>query len=149
MVALAGAGVIGATMYSTRKKETKINDVQNRRIEAHETRELERGSAGVGENKMSGGSSNSATPSDRDPGYREVSTADSTKNLPAGGVSSGYGGGGSTASVTDKLGRSTSILGGSGKKIASRSDEEGYHDTRGISRMGPEIPSKKRSDVAD
>ncbi|KAK6449198.1 hypothetical protein FP744_10005448 [Trichoderma asperellum] len=133
MVALAGAGVIGATMYSTRKKESKINDDQNRVIEAHETRELERGSAGGG----------------RDPGYREVSTADSTKNLPAGGVSSGYGGGGSTASVTDKLGRSTSILGGSGKKIASRSDEEGYHDTRGISRMGPEIPSKKRSDVSD
>ncbi|KAL6909095.1 hypothetical protein GGI43DRAFT_394569 [Trichoderma evansii] len=124
MVAVIGAGVIGATMYIPRKNETKINDVQDR---------------------------NSGTPSgpDKDPRYREVSMGDETKNLPAGGVSSGYGGGGTTASVTEKMGWKNSLLGGAGKKTASRSDEEGYHDTRGISRMGPEVPSKKRTDVSE
>lgn len=111
MVAVVGAGVIGATMFFPRKNESK------------------------------------AIPG-MDPRYREVGTADSKKNLPAGGVSSGYGGGGSTAPVMDKSGwPSSSILGGTGKQTASRSDEEGYHDTRGISRMGPDVPSKKRADV--
>lgn len=124
MVAVVGAGVIGATMYIPRKNETKINTAQDR---------------------------NSAIPSrpDKDPRYREVSTGDETKNLPAGGVSSGYGGGGTTASVAEKMGWKDSLLSGTGKKTASRSDEEGYHDTRGISRMGPEVPSKKRADVSD
>lgn len=151
MVALAGAGVIGATMYFPRRNDSRMNDVQDRRNKAQETRELGLGSAGVGGNKMTGGPSNSATPSgpEKDPRYREVGTGDSKRNLPAGGVSSGYGGGGTTASAAEKMGWSSSILGGPGKKTMSRSDQEGYNDTRGISRMGSDVPSKKHSDVSD
>lgn len=147
MVALAGVGAIGATMMFPRKTDSKRNDVQDRRDKAQETRELGLGSAGVGGNKMTGGPSNSTTSGpDKDPRYREVDTGDSKQYLPAGGVSSGRGGGGTTASASEKLGFKGSFLGGSGKKIASREDEVGYNDTRGISRMGPELETKKRPD---
>lgn len=144
MVALAGAGVIGATMLFPRKANQR-NDVQERRDKAQDARELGLGSAGVGGNRMTGGPSDSTTPSgpDKDPRYREVDTGGSKQHLPAGGVSTGRGGGGTTASASEKLGFTGSILGSAGKKTASRSDEVGYNDTRGISRMGPEVPSKK------
>ncbi|KAL7974401.1 hypothetical protein HDV63DRAFT_412185 [Trichoderma sp. SZMC 28014] len=147
MVALAGVGVIGATMMLPRKPGTQRNDVHDRRDKAQETRELGLVSTGVGENKMTGGLSSSTTSGpDKDPRYREVDMGDSKQYLPAGGVSTGRGGGGTTASASEKLGFKGSLLGGSGKKIASREDEVGYHDTRGISRMGPELETKKRAD---
>ncbi|EHK41474.1 hypothetical protein TRIATDRAFT_84723 [Trichoderma atroviride IMI 206040] len=150
MVALAGVGVIGATMFFPRKANPQ-NDVQERRNKAQDARDLGLGSAGVGGNKTTGGPSDSTTPSgpDKDPRYREVDTGDSKQYLPAGGVSTGRGGGGSTASASEKLGFKGSILGVAGAKTASRSDQEGYHDTRGISRMGSEVPSKKHSDVKE
>ncbi|KAL6825992.1 hypothetical protein J3E69DRAFT_335540 [Trichoderma sp. SZMC 28015] len=59
--------------------------------------------------------------------------------LPTGGV-----GGGEASSKADHLRlHTTSILSGGGKGTASRQDHEGYHDTKGISKMGSEIPSKK------
>jgi hypothetical protein len=127
MVALAGAGIIGATMFFPRKSESKTSVVQNRR---------------------NGSPNDSTTTSgpEKDPRYREVDTGDSKQYLPAGGVSTGRGGGGTTASASEKLGFKGSILGGTGKQTASRSDQEGYHDTRGISRMGSEVPTKKHSD---
>ncbi|KAL7920893.1 hypothetical protein ACQKWADRAFT_314398 [Trichoderma austrokoningii] len=122
MVALIGAGVIGAKMFLPRK-----SNPQERGDIEPETRDL----------------------SDKDPRYREVDTGGSKQNLPAGGVSSGRGGGGTTVSASEKLGFGGYILGNFGKKTLSRSDQEGYHDTRGISRMGSEIPSKKHADVRE
>ncbi|KAL7935183.1 hypothetical protein V8C35DRAFT_266723 [Trichoderma chlorosporum] len=143
MTAIAGVGVLSVAMYATRKKEPKMNDSQTRKNKAQETRELGLGSAGVGGNRMAGGPSSSAAPSgsERDPQSGQAATA-SKEELPSGGV-----GGGEASSKSDHFRLHSSIFGGGGggggKKTASREDHEGYHDTKGISKMGPEIPSKR------
>ncbi|UKZ79463.1 hypothetical protein TrVFT333_007218 [Trichoderma virens FT-333] len=140
MTAVAGVGIIGATFYATRKNESKVDDAQSRRNRAQETRELGLGSADVGGNRMTGGPSNSAAPSgtERDHQRDQANTASAKEALPTGGV-----GGGEGSSKSDHFRLHTTILGSGGKTTASRQDHEGYHDTRGISKMGAEIPSKK------
>lgn len=136
MTAIAGVGIISATIYATRKSGSKMDDTQKRRNKAQETRELGLGSAGVGGNRMTGGPSKSAalSGSERDPERHQVTTADSKEELPSGSV----------GRKSERSGWSNSILGASGgKTTASRRDLEGYHDTRGISKMGAEIPSKR------
>ncbi|KAK1242052.1 hypothetical protein MKX07_000038 [Trichoderma sp. CBMAI-0711] len=145
MTAMAGVGVLGATMYATRRGGSK-NDAQERRDKAQETRELGMGSAGVGGNRMVGGPSNSAAPSgpERDPNSRQVTTADTRDKLPSGGV-----GGGEAGSKSDHSGwpNPANLLGSAaqktGSRTGSRSDAEGHHDTRGISKMGPEVETKR------
>ncbi|KAL5088413.1 hypothetical protein Trisim1_006621 [Trichoderma cf. simile WF8] len=134
MTTIAGVSMVGVIFYATRKNESKTDNSQIRRNKAQETRELGLGSAGVGGNKMTGGPSNAAAPSgsERDSQSGKV-------QLPTGGV-----GGGEASSKSDHFRlHTTSILSGGGKGTASREDHEGYHDTKGISKMGSEIPSKK------
>ncbi|KAK4085504.1 uncharacterized protein Triagg1_494 [Trichoderma aggressivum f. europaeum] len=133
MTTIAGVGMISVIYYATRKNESAANNAQLRRNQAQDIRELGLGSAGVGGNRMTGGPSNSAAPSgsERDPQRDQV-------QLPTGGV-----GGGEASSKSDHFRLHSSILGGGGKATASRQDHEGYHDTRGISKMGSEIPSKR------
>ncbi|KAL7945834.1 hypothetical protein V8C42DRAFT_45310 [Trichoderma barbatum] len=137
MTAIAGVGVISAAFYVTRKDDPKKNDTQIRREKAQETRDLGLGSAGVGGNRMTGGPSNSAAPSgaERDPNRRQVT---SKEELPSGGV-----GGGEASSKSDHFRWHSSILGSAAKTTADRQDHEGFHDTRGISKMGAEVPSKR------
>ncbi|RFU75851.1 hypothetical protein TARUN_6377 [Trichoderma arundinaceum] len=139
MTAIAGAGIIGAALYSTRKNKN-TNDVQQRRSKAEETRELGLGSAGVGGNRMTGGPANAAALSgpDRD-SDQQVTTAGSKKELPSGGI----GGQGGSGSMSEKSGWASSILKTGGKGTADRRDQEGLHETRGISKMGSETPSKR------
>ncbi|PTB66501.1 hypothetical protein BBK36DRAFT_1201401 [Trichoderma citrinoviride] len=145
MTALAGVGVVGATIYATRRGGPKT-DAQDRRDKAQETRELGLGSAGVGGNRMAGGPSNSAAPSgpERDPADRQVTSSDAKGKLPSGGV-----GGGEAGSKSDhsKWPNPANILGSTvqktGPRTASREDAEGHHDTRGISKMGPEVETKR------
>ncbi|KAM6484117.1 hypothetical protein HDV62DRAFT_357447 [Trichoderma sp. SZMC 28011] len=134
MTMIGGVSMLGVIFYATRKNDSKTDNAQLRRNKAQETRELGLGSAGVGGNKMTGGPSSSAAPSgsERDIQGGQV-------QLPTGGV-----GGGEASSKSDHFRlHTTSILSGGGKGTASRQDHEGYHDTKGISKMGSEIPSKK------
>lgn len=133
MTTIAGVSMIGVIFYATRKNESKTN-AQIRSNKAQETRELGLGSAGVGGNRMTGGPSNAAAPSGSE---RDAQSGQA--QLPTGGV-----GGGEASSKSDHFRlHTTSILSGGGKGTASRQDHEGYHDTKGISKMGPEIPSKR------
>lgn len=134
MTTIGGISMIGVIFYATRKNEPKTDNAQIRRNKAQETRELGLGSAGVGGNRMTGGPSSSAAPSgsERDPQSGQV-------QLPTGGV-----GGGEASSKSDHFRlHTTSILSSGGKGTASRQDSEGYHDTKGISKMGSDIPSKR------
>ncbi|TFA99519.1 hypothetical protein CCMA1212_008687 [Trichoderma ghanense] len=142
MTALAGVGVVGATVYATRRGGSKKSDTQERRDKAQETRELGLGSAGVGGNRMAGGPSNSAAPSgpERDPKDRQVTTADSRDKLPSGGVGGGEAGSKSDHSSWPNPG---SVLQKTGPMTANRNDMEGHHETRGISKMGPEVETKR------
>ncbi|KAL7912182.1 hypothetical protein GGI35DRAFT_444609 [Trichoderma velutinum] len=133
MTTIAGVGMIGAIFYATRKDESKMDNAQIRRNKAQETRELGLGSAGVGGNRMTGGPSNSAAPSGSERDFQR-----DQPQLPTGGV-----GGGEASSKSDHFRLHTSMLSTGGKGTASREDHKGYHDTRGISKMGPEIPSKR------
>ncbi|KAL6814686.1 hypothetical protein V8C40DRAFT_269814 [Trichoderma camerunense] len=134
MTMIGGVSMLGVIFYATRKNESKTDNSQLRRNKAQETRELGLGSAGVGGNRMTGGPSSSAAPSgsERDIQGGQV-------QLPTGGV-----GGGEASSKSDHFRlHTTSLLSGGGKGTASRQDHEGYHDTKGISKMGSEITSKK------
>ncbi|KAL7788026.1 hypothetical protein V8C43DRAFT_323837 [Trichoderma afarasin] len=134
MTMIGGVSMLGVIFYATRKNDSKTDNSQLRRNQAQETRELGLGSAGVGGNRMTGGPSSSAAPSgsERDIQGGQV-------QLPTGGV-----GGGEASSKSDHFRlHTTSLLSGGGKGTASREDHQGYHDTKGISKMGSEIPSKK------
>ncbi|KAL6864248.1 hypothetical protein J3F83DRAFT_716037 [Trichoderma novae-zelandiae] len=141
MTALAGVGVVGATVYATRRRGPQ-SAVQDRHDKAQETRDLGMGGAGVGGNRMAGGPSSSAAPSgpERDPSSRQVTTASSRDQLPSGGA-----GGGEASSKSDhsRWPSSSAILGSAGQRTGSRSDAEGHHDTRGISKMGSEVETKR------
>ncbi|EFY92595.1 hypothetical protein MAC_01231 [Metarhizium acridum CQMa 102] len=178
MTGAAGAGLIGATIYATRKNQSETQDNRNM---AQQKRDLGLGGAGIGGNRIAGGTERggSTGSGDGDPG-RQITTAKSRDKLPSGKIGGGEGAGGSGARRTEvsftgsssngtpsgdgsgqnqneakaqletnstspeKSGWLNSMKSAvSGKRIASRKDEEGLHDTRGISKMGQETPSKR------
>lgn len=98
MTAAAGAGLIGATVYATRRNNT--NNQDNRNI-AQQKRDLGLGGAGIGGNKMAGAMERGGRPGvgDGDPG-RQVTTAESRDKLPSGQIGGGEGAGGSSARRT-------------------------------------------------
>lgn len=134
MTMIGGVSMLGVIFYATRKNDSKTDNAQIRRNKAQDTRELGLGSAGVGGNRMTGGPSSSAAPSGS-----EKDIQGGQVQLPTGGV-----GGGEASSKSDHFRlHTTSLLSGGGKGTASRQDHEGYHDTKGISKMDSEIPSKR------
>ncbi|KHN97526.1 uncharacterized protein MAM_04541 [Metarhizium album ARSEF 1941] len=196
MTAAAGAGLIGATIYATRKNRAEAPDHRNM---AQQKYDLGLSGAGIGGNRVAGAMERGGSHGrgDGDPG-RQITTAESRDKLPSGKIGAGEGAGGSGARRTeipfsgsssngtsrgDQTGRNqasyphgqsvrhleltprlyqndtkaqmektspessgwvNSVKSAvSGKRNASRKDEEGLHDTRGISKMGPETPSKR------
>jgi len=82
MIAVAGAGLFGATLYATRGNASSKTEAK--RNQAQEKRDLGLGSAGVGGN------------ADRAEN-KQITTAESRDKLPSGNPGGGEGAGGSSA----------------------------------------------------
>ncbi|KAG6262173.1 hypothetical protein E4U49_003325 [Claviceps purpurea] len=170
-VAVAGSAIIGGAFYATRRPE-KQSPEELRRNKADRARYLGLGSAGMGHNQVTGGPEAGAAPSrpDETDRMRPVHTTASSKDkLPSGGTSAratelpvgrssqeGYSDdaekqhpGLKTPSSDSASQMSSGNLFGDEKSKARRAEESEYHNTRGYSAMGSEVPSKKKSGMSN
>lgn len=122
MTCAAGAGLIGATIYATRKNQAETQDNRNM---AQQKRDLGLSGAGIGGNRIAGGTERGGSPGsgDGDPG-RQITTAKSRDKLPWGKIGGGEGAGGSGARRTDVS------FAGSGSNSTSRGDQTGQNQVR-------------------
>ncbi|KAG6298198.1 hypothetical protein E4U09_001012 [Claviceps aff. purpurea] len=162
-VAVAGSAIIGGAFYATRRPE-KQSPEELRRNKADRARDLGLGSAGMGHNQVTGGPEAGAAP------MRPVHTTASSKDkLLSGGTSAratelpvgrssqeGYSDnaekqhpGLKTPSSDSASQMSSGNLFGDEESKARRAEESEYHNTRGYSSMGSEIPSKKKSGMSN
>ncbi|KAM3516451.1 hypothetical protein NHJ13051_009904 [Beauveria bassiana] len=125
MLALAGAGAIGAAFYATRST-TRPATVQSPSTtlpdnKARDKRDMGLSGAGIGGTAVAGGNERSIDPSQE----RKVqTTASSRDKLPSGGVGGGVGAGGMNARTVElPMPKSSSSIGGKpSSEPKSRSD---------------------------
>lgn len=117
MTCAAGAGLIGAAIYATRKNQTETQDNRNM---AQQKRDLGLSGAGIGGNQIAGGPERGGSPV---PG-RQITTAESRDKLPSGKIGGGEGAGGSSARRTELS------FAGSGSNSTSRGDQTGQNQVR-------------------
>lgn len=139
MTAAAGVGVIGAMIFSMRKPTKGIDDAERKRYKAQEMRESGLGSAGTGGIRMIGGPTSVAASSGPD---KDTENHQAVAARPKEERSSSKPGN-SGSRKTEQSGWADSVLHTMSKSTGSRGDLEGIRDTRGISKMGSEIPSKR------
>ncbi|KAG6237384.1 hypothetical protein E4U25_002742 [Claviceps purpurea] len=159
-VAVAGSAIIGGAFYATRRPE-KQSPEELRRNKADRARYLGLGSAGMGHNQVTGGPEAGAAPSrpDETDRMRPIHTTASSKDkLPSGGGGRRRGKelargkqhpGLKTPSSDSASQMSSGNLFGDEKSEARRAEESEYHNTRGYSAMGSEVPSKKKSGMSN
>ncbi|KAM0665015.1 hypothetical protein ACQRIT_007895 [Beauveria bassiana] len=127
MLALAGAGAIGAAFYATRSTTRPATAVQSPSTtlpdnKARDKRDMGLSGAGIGGTAVAGGNERSIDPSQE----RKVqTTASSRDKLPSGGVGGGVGAGGMNARTVElpmPKSSSSSIGGKPSSEPKSRSD---------------------------
>ncbi|KAK4077318.1 hypothetical protein Purlil1_12354 [Purpureocillium lilacinum] len=160
MLAAAGAAAAAVGIYRSRQGKAAESQDGPSRNPAHTRRDLGLGGAGVGGNQVVGSTELGASHGrpDKDPEAKTGTTA-SPSELPSGGVGGGeervrhngrprkqrvvsrviglYG-------TTRGLGN---VIGGvwpRREELADKAEDSVVHNTRDISKMGSEVPSKKR-----
>lgn len=94
ILVIAGAGVIGASIYTMKYRKDPAQQSKNK---TQDKKDLGLGGAGVGLTGAAGGNERAIDPSQD----RKVSTAAPKEKLPSGGVGGGAGAGGTSARAVE------------------------------------------------